>query len=132
MYIRFVAPRALRSARADCGIFGPAYAFRDSRTTPSYLRDEIAREIAWFCDRLPVPQRFGVVTRKSRRPYAGICWFRDDARDAIAHADTLTALLGECDVPIIRIATAQPGDIVYRDDMQIVAMPRPETPVRWH
>ena len=44
----------------------------------------------------------------------------------------LTGLLGECDTPIVRIATDNPGDIVYRDDMQIVAMPRPNTPVRWH
>jgi len=132
MFIRFVAPRALRSARADSGIFGPAYAFRDSRATPDYLRNEIAQEITWFCDCLPVPKRFGVVTRKSRRPYAGICWFRDDARSAIAHANTLATLLGECDVPITRVITDAPGDIVYRDDMQVVAMPRPETPVRWH
>ena len=131
MFIRFVAPRALRTAQADCGIFGPAYACRDDQATPRYLRNQLAEELAWFCGGLPVPSRFGVTTRKSKRPYAGVCWFRDDAREAIARAHALAALLDECDVPIARVMTDQPGDIVYRDAMQVVAIPRTATPVRW-
>ena len=71
-----------------------------------------------------MPDRFGVVTRKSNRRYGGVCWFRDDARDCIAHAYTLAALLGEAGVPVTRLKTDAPGDIVYRDAHQIVAMPR--------
>ncbi len=131
MYVRFVTPRASCAARADRGLFGPAYWFRDNRGAPQYLRDAIADEIDWFRAYLPVPDRFGVVTRRSQRPYAGICWYRDNARNAIAHSHALRWLLAECDLPTGQIVTDYPGDIVYRDDQQIVAMPRPGTPVRW-
>lgn len=124
MYIRFVAPGAAWGANADRGFFGPAYARRDDEATPRYLRDALAAEIDWFKEYLPVPNRFGIVTRKSNRPFAGVCWYFDHAREAIAHSHAVRWLLHECDVPVAQLATDYPGDIVYRDAQQIVAMPR--------
>ncbi len=48
----------------------------------------------------------------------GICWFVDDAREMIARAFGLAALIGECGVP-----TRHPGTVLYRDPWQIVAEP---------
>lgn len=132
MYLRFIAPRALRRVQADAGLFGPAYAYRNWQGTPYWLRRALAEEIDWFEWHLPVPDKFGIRTRKSRRDYAGICWFRSDAEVAVQHAWTLALLLGEAGVPISTVHTSRPGQIVYRDPMQIVALPRAETPVRWH
>ncbi len=124
-YLRFATSRPARYARgATLGLFGPAYAYRDREQTPEWLRAALAEEIEWFEWNLRVPRQFGVVTRRSRRPYAGVCWFRSDAREAIRHADAISALLDECGVPLSRIVTETPGDIVWRDDQQVVAIPR--------
>ncbi len=55
----------------------------------------------------------------------GVCWFcpREEAREAIALAHVLAALLGECGVPAERISARHPGTIRYRDAMQVVAKP---------
>ena len=131
MFIRFLEPRALPAARADAGIFGAAYRIaRDPHAEP-WLRAAIRDELDWFCENLPVPGRFGVSTRRSRRPYAGVCWFRPEARSAISRAFGLAALLREAGAPIARIASAMPGEIVYRDAQQVVAIPKKSAPPRW-
>lgn len=124
-YIRFATDRAAPWTRgATFGLFGPAYEARDSGALPDWLRAAIGEEIGWFEANLAVPSRFGVVTRRSDRAYGGVCWFRDAARDAIRHADTLAALVIEAGAPLTRLVSESPGDIVWRDDQQIVAMPR--------
>jgi hypothetical protein len=55
-----------------------------------------------------------------------------DAREMIAHAFALQALLSECGVPVIKVATHRPGQILYRDAYQIVAKPEAATPTVWH
>ncbi|MEL6372204.1 MAG: hypothetical protein AAFY84_14440 [Pseudomonadota bacterium] len=133
-YIRFIAPfRAFGNPKNAAGFFRPAYDFRNGRRpAPGWLRDAIAEEIAWFCDYLPVPHRFGVVTRKSQRRYAGICWFRDDAHETLRHAYNLAALVEIGDVPVTRVIAYNPGNIVYRDAQQVVAIPRKDAPITFH
>jgi hypothetical protein len=41
----------------------------------------------------------------------------------LVHAFTLAALIEEGGVPIERIWTRDPGQILYRDDYQVVAKP---------
>jgi hypothetical protein len=123
-YVRFIAPRRLETARACAGLFGPAYAATRDERVEDWLRAEIRREIDWFEDHLAVPQRFGVVTRRSKRAHAGVCWFRPEAQHQIAHAFALKALLDLAGTPIAVTRSAAPGDIVWRDNHQIVAIPR--------
>lgn len=130
-YVRFISPRAIPPARATYGLFRPAYAASRDEALPDWLRAEIRREIDWFEDHLDVPRRFGVVTRKSKRAYAGVCWFRPDAQNQIAHGYALRALLDLADMPIAAVTSAAPGDIVWRDAAQVVAIPRREMPMRW-
>jgi len=129
-YIRFVSPYPCRwIPGAQRGFFYPAYCLRDGmrprggEVAPDWLRGAIGDEIAWFCDYLDAPDRFGVVTRKSPRAYGGICWFRDDAHTFVSHAHALAALITEAGVPIERVEAARPGTIVFRDNHQIVAIP---------
>lgn len=130
-YVRFIAPRRLRTARAYAGLFGPAYAATRAQSVEDWLRAEIRREIDWFEDHLAVPRRFGVVTRRSKRSHAAVCWFRPEAQDQIAHAYALKALLELAGMPIAVTRSAAPGDIVWRDTAQIVAIPRRDASVRW-
>ena len=78
-----------------------------------------------------MPPRWRVKSRRRWRA-DGICWFVDDAREMIARAFALAALIGEAGVPARKVATRRPGTILYRDRWQIVAKPEEATPVTWH
>ena len=82
----------------------------------------LRRELDWFNDELPVPRRFHV---RARRVWwsDGVCWFRDDAREMLAHMHALVSLVEEIGVPVTRSWTRDPGQLLYRDRWQVVAMP---------
>ena len=82
----------------------------------------IRHELDWFNAELPVPRRFAVKA-KGRWWSDGVCWFRDRARDPIRHMEVLVALIEECGVPVTRTWTRDPGQLLYRDDWQVVAKP---------
>ena len=132
MYVRFITPWWRLPRGYDCGLFGPAYACARDAEVPAVLREALWAEIRWFEANLPVPPRDRFEVRSRKRWLAeGICWFVDDAREMIAHAFTLAALLGECGVIVAKTATRRPGQILYRDDWQIVAKPEVGTPTCW-
>jgi sulfur carrier protein ThiS len=135
MYVRFITPWWRLRRGVDCGLFGPAYWLAGDDDVPALLRDALQAEIGWFEDHLPVPRpvtrAFCVRSKKSWRA-DGVCWFNDGAREAIARAFTLAALLRKCGIPARKVATRRPGTILYRDAWQIVAKPAAGTPTRWH
>jgi hypothetical protein len=59
MYVRFITPWWRLPRGADCGLFGPAYAFARDAEVPAVLREALVAEIEWFEQNLPVPTRFG-------------------------------------------------------------------------
>jgi hypothetical protein len=122
MYLRFTAPGAVTRARVAPGLFGPAHDLWWGRTEDTPVLLALRRELDWFNDQLPVPRRFGVRAR-GRWWSDGVCWFRDEAREMVAHAHTLAGLIADCGVPIDRIWTRDPGQILYRDRWQVVAKP---------
>lgn len=130
MYVRFITPWWQVRRGVDCGLFGPAYACARDSEVPFVLREALWTEIEWFEQNLPVPTRFRVKSR-GRWVAHGLCWFVDDAREMIAHAFALAALIRECGVPAAKVATRRPGQILYRDSYQIVAKPEATTPTLW-
>lgn len=123
MYVRFIVLGRGRGG-VDRGMFCDVKSWtRDSRVHVA-LRDALRTEYAWFNANLPVPKARAFLV-KSRGTWLadGICWFRDDAREMIARAFDLAALLGECGVEVTKVATKAPGQILYCDDYQIVARP---------
>lgn len=133
MYVRFITPWWRIRRGVDCGVFGPAGEYAYKREVGEGLREALLLELDWFNADLPVPRRRAFRVKSCRRwRDDGICWFADSAREMIAHAFTLAALLGECGVPVRKVATTRPGTILYRDDWQIVAKPEAATPTVWH
>ena len=131
MYVRFVTP--WRGSRGiNLGLFGPAGDCERDCSVGAALREAIWIELDWFAVNLPVPARSAFLVKSRRRWYPdGICWFVDEAREMIARAFTLASLLRECGVPVTKVATRRPGQILYRDDFQIVAKPEASTPAAW-
>jgi hypothetical protein len=133
MYVRFHSPWAEVRRGVHYGLFGPAYDCARDPGVPEVLRAALWHEIEWFEANLPVPaaRAFWVKSRKTWHR-VGICWFVDDAREMIARAFALRALLRDCGVPVTKIATDRPGQVLYRDAWQIVAKPEAATPTVWH
>lgn len=123
MYVRFVGPWRGRRGSSPGMFRGAAWAADDSRVHEA-LRIAVNEQLDWFAANLPAPRRRAFLV-KSRGAWLpdGICWFLDDAREMIARGFALAALLGECGLPVTKIATRTPGQILYRDQFQIVARP---------
>lgn len=126
MYLRFVTPGAVTRAGLRPGLFGIAFDL-SCDLWPSPLAQAIDHELEWFGRYLPVPGGCHPFAVRAQRVWHkdGVCWFRPEAeaRDAIAHAHVLAALLDECGVPVDRISARNPGTILYRDAQQVVAKP---------
>ena len=123
MYLRFTVPGEVTRARVAPGPFRVAsdlYWDGDCDNDPLLLA--IRHELDWFNKWLPVPRRFSVVA-KGVYWRDGICWFRDDAREMLAHMQALVSLVEECGVPVTRHWTREPGQLLYRDRWQVVAKP---------
>lgn len=121
MYLRFTTPGVVTRARVAPGPFRVASdLWWERRDDP--LGIALRHELDWFNEWLPVPSRFDVHS-KSRRWRDGVCWFRDHAREMVAHAYALIALIEDCGVPTERIWTRDPGQVLYRDPFQVVAKP---------
>ena len=89
---------------------------------PDWLRIAAREHYAWFKENLPVPRRFTVMSRR-RHVYAGICWFQPTAREHIARARELAMLIAEAGRPTTMVTTRHLGQVLYRDEVQIVAKP---------
>lgn len=123
MYLRFIvdAPQA-----HPHGLFRSAYRPRYDDSAPEWLRVSIVEHYDWFNENLAIPRRFTVVSRR-RHVRVGICWFRPEAREHIAHARELARLFAELGCVTVMLKTRHPGQILYRDDHQIVAKPEERT-----
>ncbi len=121
MYIRFVLPHFERRYGGECGFFHAAYKVRKSKDkAPKWLRKELRRELAWFDKHLPVPD---LLERnfKRRRTIHGLCWFQPEARECISRARYVGWLMSEADVPVCEIQVRNPGEVIWRDEFQLVA-----------
>ena len=123
MYLRFILPGHRARCGTSVGFFQLSYRLRDSERVPSHLRRELAREMRWFASHLDVPDRFYLTFRKGR-DRDGYCWFRPGARECIDHARYTAWLMSEAGQPVWEVRTADPGTVLWRDDQQVVALPR--------
>ena len=127
MYLRFTVPKAHGGTVTRANLApGPFRIASDLYWNGDHDKDPVLialrREIDWFNRWLPVPKRFGVVAR-GRYWRDGVCWFRDDAREMLAHMHALVSLIEECGVPVEHSWTRDPGQLLYKDRWQVVAKP---------
>ena len=124
MYVRFIVLTPDRHPAP--GLFRSGFHPEDDLALPEWLRQAVQEHYDWFAEHLPRPRRFTVVSRR-RHVYAGICWFQSTAREHIARARDLALLVAEAGRPTQMLTTRYPGQILYRDEFQIVAKPEPRT-----
>lgn len=126
MYVRFIvlAPRP----RRPFGLFRADTCLLADPALPDWLREPIDKHFRWFNKNLHRP--YNAVSKRRRLHVAAICWFRPEAHAHIARARDLAWLIAEAGHPTAMIKTHRVGQIVYRDEHQIVAKPDPDTRLR--
>lgn len=102
-----------------------------TRPVPNWLRKELRGELDWFDEYLDVSDRLWR-TFRGRGTIYGVCWFRPEADEAIRRALYATWLMEEAGTPTREIRAWQPGEIMWRDPLQIVAKPPRDIPRGFH
>ena len=129
MYIRFVTGLTDPDTGLEEGIFqSAADVLYGYWITESWLRTEILRSLDWFNEHLERPSRLNGMSRR-RRGQFGMCWFRPEARHHIREAHHMAWLISEAGRPTRLVRAVHPGEIVWRDDHQLVAVPNRSGPV---
>ncbi len=115
-YLRFVVGTDHDDPRSLTGLFRFGVHEECCRDTPDWLQDELDRALEWFNDSLPVPP-----FRRRDLPSTAVCWFRSDAGMVLDKMWELAVLLREDGVPVRFIRSWAPGQIIYHDELQVVA-----------
>ena len=98
------------------GMFCAAgYLKRGTRLTP-YDRMELQRALRWFGENLVAPRDI---------PPRAIFWFKLSATSFRTKAWPIVRILRKYGRPVRMITSTHPGKIVYRDDVQVAAIPDP-------
>jgi len=122
MYVRFVATRQHPDTGVQVGIFQTYLLLASAGPLAAWDEARLAELKAWFNAYLEKPERVA----RSRRPnghHAAVSWFKPSAREHIARARELAALLEQYGVPTRMITTDRPGYVVYEDEFQVAAEP---------
>ena len=129
MYIRFVTGQTDPDAGLQRGIFQCALEiWYGDGPVESWIKDEIRRSLDWFNDHLDRPKRLSPRRRRSRSR-SGVCWFTPDANRHLAKAHYLAWLVSEGGTPVQRLRSIDPGEIIWRDAYQIVAVQNRTGPI---
>ena len=120
MFIRFVSGEIDEDSRVSAGLFCAASELRWSDGLPDYEFDALEELRIWFNDHLESP--FDYLRRPDRyRP--AISWFKSTAREHLARAWELVAILERNDVLIWTIRSQRTGYVYYEDEVQVFARP---------
>ncbi len=124
IYIRFVTHERDDQSGSSRGVFHAAYELQKSTQLESHEYDWLGETIIWYQDNLPVPSYF----KRRKADDSAICWFRVSAQGKIGRLWEMVHLLKEYGVYVRTIRTRNPGEIVFQDEYQIVAVPSYRTP----
>ena len=123
-YLRFVVADIDEDSGKELGVF---HAVRDLREAGKL--DEHEQELhdatrRWFNKHLEKPTRFTASKPPfHRKPNKAISWFKDTAKDHLAHIRDLVAILQSHGIAVQMLKTDRVGYVVYEDEYQIVAEP---------
>ena len=112
MFIRFVSAEIDERSHVATGLFCAASDLRWSKGLPDYEFDALTDE--------HMDSPFDLLPR-DRRYQQAVCWFKPAAREHIARAWELVAILERNDVFVWTIKSRRVGCVHYEDDIQVFA-----------
>ena len=123
MFIRFVSGEVDEDSRVSAGLFCAVSQLEWIDGLPQYELDLVAELERWFDSNLRSPLKY---LRRDFSSDRAICWFKPTAREHLARAWELVAILERNDVLIWTIKSRTTGQIYYEDDAQVFALPSRE------
>jgi hypothetical protein len=120
MFIRFLSSEIDRRSQVAAGLFCAAAKLRWSDDLPDYEFDALAEVRDWFNIHLESP--FDHLPKTDRYEKA-VCWFRSTAREQLARAWELVAILERNDILIWTIRSPRTGYVYYEDEVQVLSEP---------
>jgi len=115
IYLRFETPFRCAHHGRPLGVFHAVSSFRHRANLPEWADEVLEQTLGWFNSNLPVPKSEELDRR-------AIFWFSRQS-EAVREMWQLVSLFREEGVPVRMRRTDMPGRIVYRDDLQIAAIP---------
>lgn len=123
MYLRFTTQFINPYGELETGIFMALKYLRDDH---SLTKDEDISKLkelsGWFNRNLDKPTRFSKGTSKLNADVS-LSWFKDSAKEHIKKIQDLIEIAEQYDIVIDRIASKNPGYIVFEDEYQVSAVP---------
>ncbi|MES9950255.1 MAG: hypothetical protein ABW118_14960 [Candidatus Thiodiazotropha sp.] len=108
------------------GIFQTLVEVREGGLLYEYEVERVNEIHKWFNKNLDKPSSFN----RTSKPHAlnkAISWYKDSAKEHIAHMRELGCILEGHGIEVLLLQTERPGYIVYEDEHQITAEPFPDT-----
>jgi hypothetical protein len=120
MFIRFVNSEIHYRSQVSAGLFCAASNLRWTPELPDYEFEALSELRDWFNIHLESP--FDHLPRDDRYEKA-VCWFKSTAREQLARAWELIAILERNDILIWTIRSQKTGYVYYEDEAQVFAEP---------
>ena len=121
MFIRFIGGEIDQESRLPVGLFQSAYEVLEEAALPEYEYVALNQALQWFDANLKVP--FDYRLRPRYRAEQSLCWFRSTAREYLARAWEIVMMLEERDIYIRCVRFHEIGQILYQDEVQVLAFP---------
>ena len=115
-YVRLSVPAWHWDTGVGQGIFTIAGIVQDRMRLNEKQQRELDRALNWFNRKLPVPE---ISERQA------IFWFKHSATESKRRVFRLAKTLKSLGIAVEASVTVEPGEIVYRDEFQIAAIPPP-------
>jgi hypothetical protein len=123
-YLRFVVADIHDNSGKELGVFHAVLGLREAGKLAEHEEElhDLTRQ--WFNDNLEKPTRFTASKPPFyRKPNKAISWFKNNAKDHLAHIRDLVAILQNHGIAVRMLKTDRVGYVVYEDEFQIVAEP---------
>jgi hypothetical protein len=123
MYIRFTTQFINPYGELETGIFMALKYLRDDHSLTKDNHINQLKELSnWFDRNLEKPTRLSKGTSKLNADVS-LSWFKDTAKVHIKRIHDLIEIAEQYDIIIDRIASKNPGYIVFEDEYQVSAVP---------
>lgn len=123
MYLRFTTQFINPYGELETGIFMALKYLRDDHALTKDEHVNKLKELSgWFSRNLDKPTRFSNGTSKFNANVS-LSWFKDSAKEHIKKIQDLIEIAEQYDIIIDRIASKNPGYIVFEDEYQVSAVP---------
>ncbi len=123
MYLRFTTQFINPYGELESGIFMALKYLRDHHSLTKEDDVKKLKELSvWFNQNLEKPTRFSKGTSKYNAAVS-LSWFKDSAKEHIKRIQYLIEIAEQYDILIERIASKNPGYIVFEDEYQVSAVP---------